>query len=347
MGLILGAVGVAVVLLGAYKVALVKTTSPETFSSLSFSLSQCYGLAAVALGVAALVLVCVWASDEYPNEPGFLGKPSWKTNLFAWHPVLMVAGFFVAQVLGAASWNFVKNGVYARNWHIFFQLGGLSTLVAGLWAVWKHKLDGDIPLFTTSHAMVGIACAALYFLNFAWGGLMRVLTIYFPDSPLRRAFDLRFAHKHLGVVAAWMTYAAIATGVVNYMPESSCYYPLSGDEKYNTDAAVTYAKMSYGCRIANGISITVMIASILLILSIMYRKDEPINPGAAVKKTAVSAESAGVASETVTLPLHANVSVDHSASIDKAPSSRAPSVGGSNIPSSGKAYPSRTNGDAL
>jgi hypothetical protein len=34
--------------------------------------------------------------------------------------------------------------------------------------------------------------------------------------------------------------------------------------------------MSYGCRIANGISITVMIASILLILSIMYRKDEPI-----------------------------------------------------------------------
>jgi hypothetical protein len=30
---------------------------------------------------------------------GYLEKPDWEANVFSWHPVLLVAGFFCSQVI--------------------------------------------------------------------------------------------------------------------------------------------------------------------------------------------------------------------------------------------------------
>ena len=50
------------------------------------------------LVISVLVLLILWLKEPTKEDTGFLGKPDWITNLFPWHVVLMVGGFFIAQV---------------------------------------------------------------------------------------------------------------------------------------------------------------------------------------------------------------------------------------------------------
>jgi hypothetical protein len=81
--------------------------------------------------VIALVLCAGWASFDYPN---FLNAPSWKSNLFAWHPVLMICGFFFSQIFAITSWGTFPAKYYhlEKFQHTLWQLAACATMVAGL-----------------------------------------------------------------------------------------------------------------------------------------------------------------------------------------------------------------------
>ena len=61
---------------------------------------------AVSAALVALILVSTWATKMRDNDRQYLGVPNWKTNVFAWHPVLMVAGLFFCQVVAISDWVF-------------------------------------------------------------------------------------------------------------------------------------------------------------------------------------------------------------------------------------------------
>ncbi len=58
-----------------------------------------FAVLACIFAVLATILVCAWAQDDNTTtQIGFLGVPKWSSNVFAWHPVLTVAGFLMGQV---------------------------------------------------------------------------------------------------------------------------------------------------------------------------------------------------------------------------------------------------------
>ena len=95
---------------------------------------------ACGLSLASLISVAKWAKEnDYSSSDGdtnYLGSLDWKNNIFAWHPVLMVGGFFVAQVLAPAMWVFFPEAqrMYAKGLHVLLQTGGVITVALGLYA---------------------------------------------------------------------------------------------------------------------------------------------------------------------------------------------------------------------
>jgi hypothetical protein len=124
--------------------------------------------------------------------------------------------------------------------------------------------------FTSTHSWLGIAAAALYLFTFLFGSLMASLTRFYPDSILRQAFDLKSAHRNLGVCVLTLTTIAVLTGIMDYLPVGSCNPQSSG---YEGDSALYYSNTPMSCRLVNGLSIVVMIAAGLGGLAIAYRGD--------------------------------------------------------------------------
>ena len=73
----------------------------KTNSKVTKSLSNnILSFVAVFMAIITMALVSGWAKnpDYTATAIGYLGQPSWDLNVFAWHPVLMVGGFFFSQV---------------------------------------------------------------------------------------------------------------------------------------------------------------------------------------------------------------------------------------------------------
>ena len=282
---------VAIMLYGAYRWAMYRIESPADDRHISLKPVTASRIAAVlslALCVAAIVLVSHLTKEPTAQDTNLLGKPSWKENLFAWHPVLMVAGFFVSQIGAVASWALLGDHFTAKILHVVCQCAGFATMFAGLWAVWEYKSDVQSYHFATTHAWLGIAAVALFTFTFGFGSLMATLTRFRPESVLRKAFDLKSAHKFLGSWSLTLTTIAVLTGVMDLMPSGTC----SPNRAYNADAAALYTTAATSCRVANGLSVVVFIAAGLAALSIAYRGDSfGFTLKAAAKPEPVSAAS--------------------------------------------------------
>ena len=160
-------------------------------------------LPAIALALTSVGLVAAWAQHTSSSANGtFLGVPSWSTNLFAWHPVLMVGGFFAAQVIAISLWSldsqasaatapsnrgsfgmisapahYYSESTYQQAapspriklLHVFFQCAALATLIAGLAAIVRSTLKESAPSLTTMHSWYGVAAVAVFGTNFLFG----------------------------------------------------------------------------------------------------------------------------------------------------------------------------------
>jgi uncharacterized membrane protein YozB (DUF420 family) len=211
----------------------------------------------------------MWTSNSN-SDFFYLGIPNWQTNLLAWHPVLMVCGFFISQLGAIASWALLRDHFNAKLMHVFCQLAGMSTMIAGLWAIWKYKIDVQSFNYTTIHSWLGIVTVALYVLAFFWGSLMATLTRFYPDSILRKAFDLKNGHKNIGTIVLVMTVVSILTGVMDYLPQGSCIPDVTS---YEQDAGQYYAQIPGSCKVAYGMAICVATAMILALSVIAFRGD--------------------------------------------------------------------------
>lgn len=225
-------------------------------------------LTSVCLGVISIILVSTWAQNNNTSTQSYyLGVPIWvnNANILAWHPVLMVAGFFFCQVVAICVWSIFTDRLIAKLNHIFFQIAALVTMSFGLAAIVKYKFDKKEASLVSMHSWIGVAAISLYGVNFVWGFVMASLTKFHPDSVFRRVFDLGFIHKVIGASAFNLTAASILTGITDYIPWTSCNYITNG-VTYGGDSnpAENYGMLPQACQIANGLGITVAVIAILI-----------------------------------------------------------------------------------
>ena len=217
--------------------------------------------ATLSLAAASFVLCALWGNYDYP---GFLGVPgttlsSWENNLISWHTILLVCGFFFAQVLALtttgifpASRHTQLHGV-AFWYHLFWQLAAAATMIAGNLAAFRYYNNLKLPNLTSVHSWYGVATAVAFALNF-----LVVLVSAFVSEVYESLWfkGLRMCSR---VAAFVLTVVSIATGIMLWQGETGCFYehtslPLPVPD---TNPSLHYTDLPNGCKLSNGLGITV------------------------------------------------------------------------------------------
>ena len=181
-----------------------------------------FALTACIIGIVALILVSLWATN--PKDSGdesYLGVPTTlmgypgSENVFAWHPILMVGGFFVGQVLAINTWSIIPDHMASKILHVLWQSAALACMIAGLTAVVKEKFNDKDPSLTTLHSWIGICGIVMFCINYLIGSFMALFTSYLPsDAKLRSSVDWLIMHRFFGLSALSISGGAILLGIM-------------------------------------------------------------------------------------------------------------------------------------
>jgi cytochrome b-561 len=251
---------------------------------------------ALALGrlfaLTSVVLVVIWATGQDTNN-GFLGGLDWNENVFNWHPVFMVVG-----VLCCTGWSITafRNKMFgyttSRYLHVCFHLGAKICLTIGIRAVWQSKDDshGDHnPHVYTLHAWLGLTTTLLLFQNDILGGFSFLLP--YVSVAVKKLYTPY--HIFFGKMAFVMAVVTIETGAVVFnitlqlstaltslhiwfsgiMEKNiyvGCIPDLEGEK--DTTPGSHYAKIPTGCRVSNGLGLTVMLCLLFLLFALRNKK---------------------------------------------------------------------------
>jgi hypothetical protein len=141
-----------------------------------------FAILAALLSILALGLVSGWASQNGPSPGtfqtnGWLTRPSWGLDSayglhkFSWHPVLMVAGFFLAQAYTLITWCFTPElgKVAARGVIWFFRAAALACFIAAMCAVVNFSLLNRADALVSLHSWIGVCSFIVFGCSFLWG----------------------------------------------------------------------------------------------------------------------------------------------------------------------------------
>lgn len=166
-GVVVGIIGVALV----YYVTNKYLNNYESLLKLGDHFTSYPSFLAIVCAVISIILVSAWATDNNPQSRDqlYLGAPSWSTNVFAWHPVLMVAGLYAAQVKAINDWNLFSDHGNGKLSHVLFQTAALSCTIAAMCAVVKFNFERRTPALNTMHSWMGAAAVAMFCCNYLLG----------------------------------------------------------------------------------------------------------------------------------------------------------------------------------
>lgn len=228
---------------------------------------------ACLLSIATIVVMSKWAQNN-PTDPDsedvmYLGKPDMSntSGIFAYHPVLMTSGFFVAQIFAISAWSLGRVRENAKLAHVICQTAGVSTMIAGYYAIMEYQDRSDSATLSTIHSWVGIMAVATFGLTYLWGATMAFLLLCFPGSVLRQGIDLRWHHRKLGVYALILSLAAVLTGVMNQLPRGQC----ANGSGYDIDGSKTYVDMPESCKLGLGVGVLVCLAVMFALWAVADR----------------------------------------------------------------------------
>lgn len=265
----------------------------------------------VSFGIASLIVVSIWAQDPNPETseenysyPTYLGKPKWTNEYFpSYHPVLMTAGFWFAQILGICMWSYIPDHQVAKIMHISFMLGAIGTMIAGLYAVVSYEQYVYLPSLTSMHSWIGVL-TIIFFGTQVIGGLMLGALSAMRNSAAPMLCNL---HRVSGLITLMLTTIAIVTGIQNYLlgPSSngnysvpynlgSCGYYVTSNENFDHNPAGYYLKIRPGCRLGLGLGVLVCLGTIFTGLTAYARHfaimpDTPATTN--IKKASVEMEA--------------------------------------------------------
>ncbi len=181
-----------------------------------------FALTACIVGIAALILVSFWATNPKDSaDKSYLGVPTTligypgSENVFAWHPVLMVGGFFVGQVLAINTWSIIPDHTAGKILHVLWQSAALACMIAGLTAVVKEKFNDKDPSLTTLHSWIGICGIVMFCTNYLIDSFMALITSYLPsEAKLRSSVAWLTMHRFFGLSALSISAGTIFLGIM-------------------------------------------------------------------------------------------------------------------------------------
>lgn len=250
-------------------------------STLRF-LKRIFIFAGFLFAFLVLCLVAGWASKSGTKYPFYLSPPDWKTALFEWHPILMTAGFFVAQVYALQIMNLLKGSPIATPLHLFCHLIATASLISGLVAIveYKNSTPGEIHL-PSLHTWIGVLATTLYLTNFIGGMVGKAPIMHFaPDRRLHPTAEsiianvrvYRTLHVLTGLSAICASMGAIVSGIVQWSTETEEDMKIwTADDaqilNWATNPVKLYGFLQPGAKLVNGLAIVVIITTLLVLLS--------------------------------------------------------------------------------
>jgi len=230
---------------------------------------------AIICAFAALVLVCIWAQDPSANEP-YIGTPKWENDTFpSYHPVLMVSGFFLSQVLGICTWSLVPNHDVAKAIHGTFMMAAIGCMIAGLYAVVDFEQYVYMASLTSMHSWVGVMTITLFGIQVIFGMVMGAMKGM--NSPMSQSFATM--HRGFGIVTLGVTTVTIISGIQSLLispvtgynsGKGSCGY-IASDENFDKNPAAYYSRMPDACQIGLGLGVLVVLSAIFTGMAVLMR----------------------------------------------------------------------------
>lgn len=229
---------------------------------------------ACSLAVVALGLVSAWAQRNPTSQKnwgayGYLGVPIWrnKTNIMAWHPILMVAGFFLSQVFSLSAIAFLGNKTGAFLTHFFWQLASICTLIAGLRAMVDYKIENKISSLISLHSWVGVLAVVFFAFNvltsniIGFGGL------------LGKKFQptATFTHMVFALSTLVLSFLAIVSGVQleQNTTGGGCAFLKANPDHTALNSAFYYKRLPWACKLSNGVGVSVLFATVFTVLALV------------------------------------------------------------------------------
>jgi hypothetical protein len=248
-----------------------------------------YSMVASLLTVLVIALVLAWGTDNDVGSAisgiGFLGRPNWATNPFAYHPIMMVVGYYIAVVLSLLSETvFVDSKSVAL--HGIFYCAAIACFIVGLVAVVKSKHAARTPSLTTLHSWVAIGSIIFAIISLFWR-CGRLLSRWIPREMFPLVCRSRMTATNVNVIqrcsellTLGMITMAILTGITMHVGQ--CYYV---NTAYGTDSnpAANYNAIPDACKMSFGTGIIVIIVTILTSAVFIYKRPwskrtTPLNP---------------------------------------------------------------------
>lgn len=250
----------------------------------------------------SLGLVSGWAQYNPLQQQewgayAYLNRPSWKTNIFAWHAVLLVAGFFMSQVFALSGLAFFGEKKYAIITNFFWQFGALTTLIAGMRAVVKYNQETDSDSLITMHSWIGVICIVFWAFSFLYGkviGVGGLMGVRFQSSAT-------FTHIALSVITLVLTFVCIVSGINAVNGEHGCDF-LKQPENHNTriNSAYYYLRMPWGCKVSNGLGLAVLFSTVFTVYALMASRSVALFDDSELEKVESADDVADVADVEMT-----------------------------------------------
>jgi len=227
-----------------------------------------------------LGLVSAWAQynpsiqNKFEEEAGldrflYLGIPNWTNSVFAWHVVLLVAGYFLSQVLSLTSIVVFGNKTHAVLAHVFWQLAALTTLIAGMRAIVKYKDHIHQDSLNTFHGWVGVVTIVMFFFSFVFSNGVSVAALVFKSN---LSAGTTWVHMAFSIITLVLTFFAIITGVEAHNGFNGCAFihlSESAQDKTILNSAFYYgAHYPWACKLSNGLGICAMFGTFFTVVAL-------------------------------------------------------------------------------
>mmetsp|Transcript_16722 Transcript_16722/g.25117 ORF Transcript_16722/g.25117 Transcript_16722/m.25117 type:complete len:317 (-) Transcript_16722:169-1119(-) len=218
-----------------------------------------------AFAMVSLILVIIWATRESITD-GYLGGLDWNKNVFNWHPVMMIAGIVCCTGWSITAFRMkVQKYSTSRNLHVFFHLGAKICITVGLRAAWEAKDNDENPHFVTLHSWLGIATSILLFQNDILGLCHFVLP--YASGAMRKLYAPY--HIFFGKMSLVFAVITIEAGIMEKNTFIGCQPEINSRDK---NPGGHYEDIPPGCRLSDGLGITVALALIFLLFALRNKK---------------------------------------------------------------------------
>ena len=244
-----------------------------------FTLSTCLSLLSCFMGIISFALVVFWATGDTASDTAYLGVPDMSSNPFPYHPVFMVVLVFNAFILRVVTERFLERRI-GTLYDIYSDLIHILIVIGIIVAIYSASLSKDLstssnsevhkPALVSMHAWIGVFACLMALTTVVWYVLMRVCrhaapTLY--ETLLERWGSLI---SFFPQSAFFLSSLAIATGISDQLNQSACL-PRSSEVDVDYTLLNVYPGIPVSCRVANGLGISVMLATLSIWLLLRYR----------------------------------------------------------------------------